>query len=355
MSKWLNYINAENMRSSLQIRSVPVDVAQFGGSWGWRSTNGQQYIIKVAAAKNKPGRVERTWCIASGAGDCVALVNANNLCDWLDLNQLMMLNPVISLQAASIALVQNDLVGFLSNKAYEKFTIKNDRAEADAAELIHIELQLAHCENQISSKKKPLCLFLSIQILREHLHSKSIYKLAADDLAIIENTRRVGHGLYIEVGCVSLTMQQVQSLVCGSLLLIPGRYTKQKTLCLKTKSIEITIEESEKCDEWSVIEVRHLPMHSIEQSECISSANSNSESGSMSIDDIPVTIKIQLAQADIKMVDLKRIELGAVVTLETPDDLKVDIVCNDIMIAQGCLVELDGQLAVEIQNVRQSS
>jgi flagellar motor switch/type III secretory pathway protein FliN len=340
------------MKSALLLRAAPTDVSKLMGSWGWAATGGQQYILKIIATDIKAGYDNKLWCIKDDVGNILATVNDSLLCEWLELDMLMALNPLISSRAASVALTSQQLDEFLSPKGCGRILIEEKSCAEVQGDFINIEVSLGHDESQLYVKRKCLHLGLSSQILFQHVHLKTIRKLPEKFDSKSDRVKWVDSDVCVEVGNVCLPIQQIALLERGSLLLLSGIYAEFSILRLKTNLIEVDIQENTELAKWMVIEVRRLEMAPVDQQEFLSSEDQVLANNSMYIGDIPVNIKVQLVQAKVKFMDLMQLEVGTFIALETPDELKVDIICNDIPIAQGYLVELDGKLAVEVQSIR---
>jgi flagellar motor switch/type III secretory pathway protein FliN len=266
----------------------------------------------------------------------------------------MTLNPSISLQAASIAIASNRLSEFLMLNRTCQISIEEHIHIETRGDFVNVVISSEHDETLPCTLKKCLSLDVSSQILIQHFHLKSIQKLLIKFDSKSDRVKWAGIDVCVEMGNVCLPIQQVRLLRRGSLLLLSGTYAEHSILRLKTDLAEIDIQENVELGKWVVTEIHQLEENLVDQPEFLSSSNQVLKNNSMYIDDIPVKISIQISQAKVRFMDLMQLEVGALIALEIPADLKVDIICSDILIAQGCLVELDGRLAVELQNIRQT-
>jgi flagellar motor switch/type III secretory pathway protein FliN len=349
MSSW-----GIGMQSALRLRAVSSEVCKLAGSWIWTSSSGKKYTLKVILADIETEYGKKLWCIKNDAGNILAMVNGYLLCEWLELDMLMTLSPSISLQAASIALVSSGLDEFLIPNRRGQILIEENTHIETHGDFVNIAISSEHDEAQLYALKKCLTLGLSSQLLIQHVHLKDIQKLPIKFDPKSDRIKWADIDVCVEMGSVCLPIQQVRLLKRGSLLLLSGTYAEHSILRLKTNLAEIDIQENAELDKWVVTEIHQLERNLADQPEFLSSGNQILKNNSMYIDDIPVKLSIQLSQAKVRFMDLMHLEVGALIALETPTDLKVDIICNDIPIAQGCLVELDGKLAVELQSIRQT-
>lgn len=339
------------MRSVLHFRSIPADISGLMGVWGWATTNEEQYILKIIAADAEIWCKEKTWCIKDGAGNILARINGRLLCEWLELDVLMTLSPLVSLRAACIALISRNLDEFLNPSRCGQISIEESSCAAVEGDCISVEMIL-HREESPLYATRSLHLGLSRQVLLQHMRLKTLQKNPIAFDPDPNELKGLSNEFCIEIGSISLSIEEIALLERGCLLLLSKTHAENTTIRLKSKSIDVDIQESAEHGKWKVTAVRQTESDHADRQEFLSHANKSFGNSSMHIDDIPVDIKIQLAQAKVKFMNLKQLEVGSFVTLETPDELKVNIIFNGVSIAQGCLVELDGNLAVEVQSIR---
>ncbi|PUE48518.1 hypothetical protein B9Z45_16095 [Limnohabitans sp. 2KL-17] len=336
-------------------RTIPIEAATLAGEWAWYLNGHQYFRLKIKSATSTSYSGKNIWNIKDAANQLLAQADANDLCEWIELRQLLELDTVIAAQAVSIALADHQLNKLINDEDSRFIYIESECEALKELNFMSVEVYSDYEEDQRKAKKNPLIMHLSTHVLMRHFHKKNLRKLAINYQPIVDIATWRTDEVCAELGTIQLKVQDIAVLKCGSLLLLSGHYVEQSILRLKTKLMEIDLQESQEFGKWTILEVRHSISPEIEQQEYVSSPIQRSESDSMDINDIPVNIKIQLAQANVKISDLMRIEPGAIIAIETTDDFKVNLVCNEISIAQGCLVELDGRLAVEILSIRQTS
>lgn len=336
------------------LRSIPMNVEQLAGLWEWTTDSERKYVLKVSATKIRSAYSCLNFGINSSDGHLIAQIDAYHLCRWLRLEQLIVLNQKIAIQAASIGLMKDQLGKLIGCNDQSIAIAELDPMNLEVNNFVEVTLSHASSEEICASKNISLNFLLSIQILLKLINSGEIKKPSTNSAGTNLFEHFAENHFSIEVGVVSIKIQQVKNLACGDFLLLHKQHANQFTLRIRSKMIEVDVQEGSGFNEWVIIAVHHLNSPETEQWECISLNDRLGKGNLMNVDDISIELSVRLAKAKIKSVDLMRLEPGAIIVMEVIDGPAVDIVCNEKIIAKGYLVDLDGQLAVEIHKICQS-
>lgn len=337
------------MKLKMSLRTVPINASKLAGCWVWKKGGEQCYILKINTAKVQAFYGEKKWAIRDEAGRLLALVDAWRLCKWVGLDELYILDAAISMRSASIAIASDDLNLLIKHQNQPKYKIEENFDAKELIGFVDVEIITQKDGGNTQFEERSVFLKMPAEALIQKFELYGVKRQSSECATGISVVNFIDEVVCLEVGAIDVDMRQIAGFQRGSLLLIPGCHVE--FLCLKTISTNINLQSGDKPNEWMVVDIRDVVLSEENRYHSASIISQIESEFPMSIDGITVNIKIQLTQAKIKSVDLKRLEPGAIVVIETPADLPVDLLCNEVTIAKGCLVELDGQLAVEILSI----
>lgn len=75
------------------------------------------------------------------------------------------------------------------------------------------------------------------------------------------------------------------------------------------------------------------------------------ESSTVALDDIPISIRVELVQKTVSLKELGALQNGDVLELNKGPGELIDLVVADRVIAKGELVDIDGELGVRIASL----
>lgn len=344
------------MRTLPSIRSIPVHAADLVGSWNYPIDSHKQWHLQIKLTDWKTSPEGPHCRIMNEKGCTLGIVRADSLCRWLNIEQLMELDPHIAIQAVSIALVQDRLAQFLGATQFLAITSDQIQYSQELPFYMDIQITAPDLDIQNKSNKNVISLYVPVEMLVQQVRAQTIQAINTDIHLAPSLKNRMHADIALEIGYVTLPPRQLAALSPGCLLLMSGDYVDQGVLHAKVGPIIISISEQQEENTWMIEGIyQSQPYHTQQHKIVPLSATQNPNQNEMNIDNIPMNIKIQLAHANIKFSEITKLQPGALINIDVTQDPIVSLMCNDVQIAQGHLVELDGRLAVEISTILQVS
>ena len=339
------------------IRSISKHTAELVGIWNWSTYGHRQWQLQIKLPDQQTHNKGPLWRITARWDEdlLLGIVCADDLCRWLGLEQLMKLDPAIAIEATCIALQQDQLVKFFGCTDFAAITIDNIEYSHELSLFMDVQITALEDESQNELNKKSVSLYIPIELLAQHLRDRTIQTATTDIILTTELLSRVQADIILELGHITLSSRQLKALSPGCLMLMSGAYVDQGILRAKVGVWVIDISEKQEEHIWMIENIHQSQPDHMQHENDFLSTTQTSDKNQMNIDNVPVNIKVILAHANIKFSDLTKIQPGALIEIGTTQNATVKLMCNEVQIAQGQLVELDGRLAVEISMIFQTS
>lgn len=345
------------MHKPSTIRSIANCAAKLVGDWTWTRDGNSGLQLQIKLPQQESSHETPIWEIKSeGNKDHVfGVVRAYSLCHWLGLEQLTKLDIIIARKAACIALQQDHLAHLLGITHATRIVIDESEYQHGSPEFMEVRITTPEDEPKRAFKKKTVTVLMPTDTLIQQLDDPTTQITRIDNYPSTDLLHHLSGDIALNIGNITLSAKQLTTLSPGCLMLISGEYVDRGILQAQIGSWIIEMSAQHQANTWMIKDIHQSPSKYKLYENIFSSLTSSSEQDDMNIDEIPVNIQVHLTHANVKFSDLKKIQPGALIDIGIPHDAAVKLMCNDVQIAEGLLVELDSRLAVEILTISPAS